>query len=79
MKLGGQADRIELKPETGAEKEAVQRIIDGEAAIYWGDSEFKGGALVLNSAQPHPTPSDVGHHSSVAVLPQLPVDNEHLA
>ena len=51
MKLGGQADRIELKPETDEEKAAVQRILDGDAVIFWGDSEFKGGALVLNSAK----------------------------
>ena len=50
MKVGGEPDRLELKPETDAEKDAAQRIIDGRAVIYWGDSEFKGGALILNSS-----------------------------
>ena len=57
MKLGGQADRIELKPETDEEKASVQRILDGDAAIFWGDSEFKGGALILNGAN---NPTSVG-------------------
>lgn len=51
MRLGGQADRIELKPETDEEKAAVQRIIDGDVVIFWGDSEFEGGALILNNAK----------------------------
>ena len=55
MKIGGQPDRLELKPETDEEKAAAQRIIDGQANIYWGDSEFKGGALIFNTAR-LPTP-----------------------
>jgi hypothetical protein len=50
MKLVGLPERIELKPETEEEKSACRRIINGDAVLYWGDSEFTGGALIINSA-----------------------------
>lgn len=59
MKLYGNPRRIELKPETDEEREIFQRIVDGKALIYWGDSAVAGGALIINSHQT-PRPPVVG-------------------
>ena len=60
MKLGGDADRIELAPETDADKAALEGVLARERVIrqvlneshpfiYWGDSDEFGGALIINS------------------------------
>ncbi len=50
MHIGGSANRIELKPETDEEKAALQRYLDGDGIVFWGDSdEFRGGAFVIST------------------------------
>ncbi len=60
MKLGGDALRIELVPETDEDKAALEGILarervirqvlnESQPLIYWGDSDEFGGALIINS------------------------------
>lgn len=56
MKIGGVAERIELKPETDDERASLQRLLHGDSITFWGDSDsFEGGAFVINTA-PLPAP-----------------------
>ncbi len=60
MKLGGDALRIELAPETDEDNAALKGILareqlirqvfnESHPLIYWGDSDEFGGALIINS------------------------------
>ncbi len=60
MKLGGDALRIELAPETDEDRAALEIILarervirqvlnDSQPLVYWGDSDEFGGALIINS------------------------------
>ncbi len=62
MKLGGDALRIELAPETDEDKAALEGILarervirqvlnESQPLVYWGDSDEFGGALIINSHQ----------------------------
>lgn len=51
MKIGGNPNRIELKFENEFEKECLQRIVNGDVTAFFGDSEFPGGAVILNTAR----------------------------
>lgn len=61
MKLGGVPERIEVWPESEAEKAQFQRVVDGDVLIFWGDADRpdearevsgSGTVLVLNSTEP---------------------------
>ena len=61
--------RIEIIPETDAEKQICQDILDGKAVIYWGDAgenftpaEMLGG-LIINTYAPNKTEGQVANSS----------------
>ncbi|KKN82254.1 hypothetical protein LCGC14_0310670 [marine sediment metagenome] len=63
MKLAGVPERIELHPETDEEKEHLSRIVQGNAVVFWGDSEDidkKGTVFVMNSARVCCSQDDTG-------------------
>lgn len=56
MKVAGPPNRIELKPENDAERDALQKLADGTAVVYYGDSDhFAGGAVIVNTTDQLPT------------------------
>ncbi len=68
MKLGGDALRIELIPETDEDKDAIKGILARERVIrqvlnnstpliFWGDADEGGCALIISS---HVTPTTLG-------------------
>ena len=50
MRLAGPPTRLELIPETPEDRAAINRILEKDVVIFWGDSEAVGGALILNNA-----------------------------